>query len=82
MTNVTIYSTPTCGYCKLAKKYFDEIKVSYTDYDVSVDEERAHVMIHKTGQMGVPVIVIEKDGKENVMVGFNQGELAKILEEN
>jgi len=41
-------------------------------------------MIEKSGQMGVPVIIVEKDGKEEVgkeevMVGFDQPALAKLL---
>ena len=36
-------------------------------------------MVEKTGQMGVPVIIINKDGKEDVIVGFDQAQLMTIL---
>ena len=32
---VTIYSTPTCHFCHMAKDFFKEKKVAYTEYDVS-----------------------------------------------
>lgn len=79
MTKVTIYSTPTCPYCKAAKEYFEENKVEYTDIDVAADAKAADEMIKKSGQMGVPVIIIEKDGKEEIITGFEKDKIAKIL---
>lgn len=77
--NVTIYSTPTCSYCKLAKDYFAENNVEYNEIDVSADNEAAQKMVEKTGQMGVPVIIVEKDGNEEVVVGFDKEKLAGLL---
>ncbi|MFA5986789.1 MAG: glutaredoxin domain-containing protein [Parcubacteria group bacterium] len=79
MAEVTIYSTPTCGYCTLAKDFLQEKGVEYTDIDVSVDQQKAQEMVEKTGQMGVPVIVIIKDGQEEVLVGFDQVQLSTML---
>jgi len=79
MANVTIYSTPTCGYCTLAKDFLREKGVEYTEIDVSVDQQKAQAMVEKTGQMGVPVIIIEKDGQEEVLVGFDQVQLTNLL---
>ena len=79
MANVTIYSTPTCGYCTMAKDFLREKGVEYTDIDVSVDQQKAQEMVDKTGQMGVPVIIIEKDGKEEILVGFDQVQLTNLL---
>ncbi|MBP6929811.1 MAG: glutaredoxin family protein, partial [Candidatus Moranbacteria bacterium] len=31
MHNVTIYSTPTCHFCHLAKEFFNEKGVKYTE---------------------------------------------------
>lgn len=67
MKKVTIYSTPTCHYCDLAKEFFKEEGIKFTAIDVSTDLEKRKEMIDKSGQMGVPVIVV---GKE-VIVGFN-----------
>ncbi|MFH1704713.1 MAG: glutaredoxin family protein [Patescibacteria group bacterium] len=73
---VIVYSTPTCGYCKMAKTYFEKNGVEYEEKDVSSDIEARQEMIKKSGQMGVPVILI---GDEFV-IGFNQGRLAKLLD--
>lgn len=79
MANVTIYSTPTCGYCTMAKDFLQEKGVEYEEVDVSVDQQKAQAMVEKTGQMGVPVIIIEKDGQEEVLVGFDQVQLTNLL---
>lgn len=72
---VTIYTTPSCGFCVKAKSYFREQKVPFTEYDVSRDQRRAEEMVRKSGQMGVPVI--EVHGK--IIVGFNQPEVERAL---
>lgn len=79
MAEVTIYSTPTCGYCTMAKDFLQEKGVEYTEVDVSVDQQKAQEMVEKTGQMGVPVIIINKDGQEEVLVGFDQVQLTNLL---
>jgi glutaredoxin-like YruB-family protein len=76
MKKVTIYSTPTCQYCEQAKKYMKENDIDYKDYDVSSDTDRRKEMIEKSGQMGVPVIVIGDD----MMVGFDQGKFEKMVD--
>ena len=71
MPNITIYSTPTCGYCRMAKEYLKSKNVPYTDVDVSLDRARAEEMIRKSGQFGVPVIDV--DGK--IIIGFDKRKL-------
>ena len=73
--SVTIYSTPSCGYCNVAKKYFKEHSIKFTDYNVMIDTSKAQEMINKSGQRGVPVIDI--NGK--IIIGFNQSEIEKSL---
>lgn len=79
MANVTIYTTQTCGYCKAAKEFMKEHNVEYTEIDVGADQEKARDMIEKSGQMGVPVIAVEKDGQEDIIVGFDQSRLTDVL---
>jgi glutaredoxin-like YruB-family protein len=73
--SVIVYSTPSCGYCNIAKDYFKKNNISFTDYNVSVNPARAEEMIKKSGQMGVPVIDI--NGK--IIVGFNQSAIESAL---
>jgi len=75
MKNIKIYSTPTCHFCHLAKDYFDENKVKYTEYNVSTDLEKRKEMMSVSGQMGVPVIDIEGE----IIVGFDQEKIAGLL---
>ena len=72
---VTIYSTPTCHFCHMAKDYFTENNIAFTDYDVASDMQRRTEMLDKTGQMGVPVIMVG----DEVIVGFDQPKLAQLL---
>ncbi len=74
---VTIYTTPTCQYCKMAKQYFQENDIDYTEYDVSENEEKRSEMIEKSGQMGVPVI----DINGQLIVGFDKSSVAEALEQ-
>lgn len=74
---VVIYSTPTCPICKRAKEYLSKKGVSYQDIDVAANREAAREMIHKSGQMGVPVIFVDT----KMMVGFNQTKLDELLAE-
>lgn len=75
MANVTIYTTPTCVYCRMTKEFFNANDVTYTEKDVTTDDEAREAMITKSGQMGVPVIDI--DGK--IIVGFDKGRLSELL---
>lgn len=73
---VKVYSTPSCPYCHMAKKFLDDNGVSYEDINVAGDEAAAKEMVEKSGQMGVPVIMV--DGQ--IIVGFDKEELVKALE--
>lgn len=75
MKNVTIYSTPTCHFCHLAKEFFAEKGIAYTEHNVAADLDKRQEMVNKTGQMGVPVIDI--DGE--ITVGFDQERIAGLL---
>ena len=75
MPKITIYTTPTCAYCKMTKGFFKENSVAYEEKDVTVDDKAREEMIQKSGSMAVPVIDI--DGK--IVVGFEKEKLAKLV---
>lgn len=72
---IEIYSTPTCHFCHMAKDWLASKNIPYIDYNVATDMEKRKEMVDMTGQLGVPVIKIDND----VMIGFNQGHMAKLL---
>jgi glutaredoxin 3 len=76
MKKVEIYSTPSCHFCQMAKEYFAANNVPFVNHDVASDASRRSEMIEKSGQMGVPVIVIDD---KDLVVGFNQQVVAKLL---
>ena len=72
---VTVYSTPTCSWCQIAKEHLTTSGISFEDVDVSTDQQRAKEMVEKSGQMGVPVIDI--DGE--IVVGFDRARIDSLL---
>lgn len=75
MPNVTIYTTPTCHYCHMAKEFFQENKIEYKEKDVSKDLEARKEMVEKTGSLGVPVIEVNGDTR----IGFDKNWLQEKL---
>jgi glutaredoxin-like YruB-family protein len=75
MKNIIIYSTPHCHFCKAAKAFFAERGIAYTEYNVAVDALRRQEMVDKSGQMGVPVILIG----DKLIVGFNRPVVEEAL---
>jgi len=72
---VSVYSTPSCVYCRKVKEYLRERQVKFRDYDVSRDERKAEEMMHKSRQAGVPVI----DFNGTILVGFDKGRLDRLI---
>jgi glutaredoxin-like YruB-family protein len=72
---ITVYSTPTCPYCKMAKGLLEEKGISFKDIDVSQDAAGRDEMIKKSGQMGVPVVDV--DGE--IIVGFDKERLEGLI---
>jgi glutaredoxin 3 len=72
---VIVFSTPTCSFCVQAKRYFKENNIRFTDVDVSKDQSAARDMMRRTGQMGVPVILINN----KAIVGFDRNKINQML---
>jgi len=72
---VKIFTTSTCPWCMKAKEFFKKNKVKYQEVDVLKDRTARQEMIQKSGQMGVPVILVDK----NIIVGYNEAALKKAL---
>jgi len=77
--NVKVFSTPTCPYCEMEKEFLKRNGIKFESIDVSIDHKAATEMILKSGQRGVPVTIIENNGDEEIIVGFDQQRLKKAL---
>ena len=75
MSQVKIFTTPWCTYCKMAKEFFQKNNVMYEEKDVQVDIAARDEMITRSGQLGVPVIDV--DGK--IIIGFDKTQLKEAL---
>jgi len=75
MSKVTIYTTPTCAYCKMAKTFFKEHSIVFEEKDVASDQVAAKEAMSKSGQMAVPIIDV--DG--TIVVGFDKPHLSQLL---
>ncbi|RKX72488.1 NrdH-redoxin [candidate division TA06 bacterium] len=74
--NVVVFSTPTCPWCRKVKSYLKSHNITFKDVDVSRDVNAARDMVRRTGQQGVPVILIGN----RTIVGFNKPLINKLLE--
>lgn len=74
---ITIYSTSWCGFCNMAKQYFDSKNIAYTDKNIEEDSAAYDELMHKVegNYMGVPVIDI--NGK--LILGFDRPKIDAAL---
>jgi glutaredoxin 3 len=62
----------------MVKEYLSQKGIPFLDYDVSRDSAAAQEMVNRTGQRGVPVIII--DGQ--IVVGFDRPQLDRLLSQS
>ena len=59
MSDITIYTTNSCGYCAMAKSLLAKKGAKFTEIDVTYDsEQRALMMARSGGRRSVPQIFI------------------------
>jgi len=76
---IKIYSTPTCPHCVLVKEYLKQNNIEFEEINIAQDQGAAEKMVKKSGQMGVPVTIVEKDGKEKIILGFDREKIAETI---
>lgn len=60
MPNVTLYSAPWCGYCRVTKRFLDDQQVVYTEINVDEDEAAAaRVARWNNGNRIIPTLDID-----------------------
>lgn len=80
MAKISIYSTATCGYCKMLKSYLQSKNIAYDEKMADEDPNLARELYEKSGQLGVPFTIIETDnGKEEKILGFDRPRFDEVL---
>ena len=73
---VEIYSTESCHFCHMAKEFFATHNIPFTNYNVGTDMAKRKEMMEKSGQLGVPVIIIDDN---DMIIGFDKNKLSNLL---
>lgn len=73
-TEIVIYTTEWCPYCKALRNILDKYQIPYTEYDT---ETSLHGMLGflLLGGRGVPLVVIG----ENIIYGYDGIEITNAL---
>lgn len=77
---ITVFTTNTCAYCAMVKKYLDNKGVAYEVVNLDEQPEKQKEIYEKSGALTVPVTLVEKeDSTEEVVIGFNLSRLASVI---
>lgn len=77
---IKIYATTSCPYCKMLKDHLDAHNVTYTEILVDDDKKARLEMAEISGGfLGVPFVVIDKDGERHTVVGFDKNKINALL---
>ncbi|MDB5176161.1 MAG: NrdH-redoxin [Candidatus Saccharibacteria bacterium] len=78
--NITIFTTNTCGYCVMVKKYLTAKGLGYEEVNLDQSPHRQAEALSLSGAMTVPVTVVTKnDDTREVIVGYNLARLAPAV---
>lgn len=78
--NVTIFTTNTCAYCVMVKKYLGSKGITYDEVNLDQNPERQAEAMALSGVTTVPVTVVtQQDDSKEVVVGFNLAKLAPAV---
>ncbi|MFX3624825.1 MAG: glutaredoxin family protein [Ectobacillus sp.] len=75
MNHVTVYTTTTCPYCVMVKRFLEEQGVPFQEVNVQLDQAAARKLVETTGQLGVPQINV--NGKW--VIGFDPQAIMGLL---
>lgn len=78
--NITVYTTNTCAYCVMVKKYLDSKGASYEVVNLDEHPEQRQKVIELSGAQTVPVtVILNENSTQNITVGWNPGKLAAAI---
>ena len=78
--NITIFTTNTCSYCVMVKKFLDMKGMKYEVVNLDDHPERQAEAFNMSGALTVPITVVTKqDDSQEIVVGYNLSRLAPAL---
>ena len=79
--NITIFTTNTCSYCVMVKRYLDMKGQKYDVVNLDDHPERNQEAYELSdGALTVPITVVTKeDDSKEVVVGYNLSQLAPAV---
>lgn len=78
--NITIFTTKTCAYCPMVKKYLAAKGFTYDEVNLDDEPQRRQEALAISGAMTVPVTVVTRqDESQHVVVGYNLAKLAPAI---
>ena len=78
--DITIFTTNTCAYCVMVKKYLGAKGHSYQEVNLDEHPERQAEALQLSGALTVPVTVVTKeDDSREVIIGYNLAKLAPAV---
>ncbi len=72
---VKVFTTPTCPYCRMAKKFLDDNGIKYREFNVAEDKAAREEMSRKCHSLAVPTICFD----DEILVGFDEAQLRAKL---
>lgn len=78
--NITIFTTNTCAYCGMVKKWLQAKGMNYDEVNLDENPDRQEEAFQLSGQLTVPITVVTKtDESKKVVVGYNLAQLAPAI---
>lgn len=78
--NIIVYTTKTCAYCPMVKKYLTGKGLQYEEVNLDEVPERQAEALEMSGALTVPITVVTKDDDSKaVVIGFNLSKLASAV---
>ncbi len=78
--DITIFTTNTCGYCQMVKKWLTAKGHGYQEVNLDEHPERQAEAQQLSGALTVPVTVVTRnDDSKEVIVGYNLAKLAPAV---
>lgn len=77
---ITIFTTNTCAYCAMVKKFLDYKKLEYEVVNLDEHPERNQEAFDASGgALTVPITVIDRQDGRSVIVGWNIAQLSSAI---